>query len=401
MLPSHQMLDEEQAALMRRCVIAAAPKTLSADQLAGLELVCSGRDGLILLRTGGGKTLLWQLPALQGGGLTVVVVLSVALALDLKQSTDEIIAGTGLSCCYDERSENGEAVASAEVPPAASAPSAAEAAFARIARAALAPRLWRCETECIGCAPPPGKPCGKCYYKCGTCPNCIDDDASAAAEAVEAAAEGCGGGGGRRGGGDGRGRLAFEQKAVGGSQQPIAGLVCSGLSPCAGADRRRVAATAGTRAAVVWPAHRHRPRRRGQVLRRGECGELGGAGMRAAERAKSFVQMTKNPRNRFNRVERIDRRPVGRARRGRAACPPPRPARSRVGRTGVNFCAAGLFRTLGSTLHIEAREGKTARKKYSVRRRGLVSRLARDRPRVQLRTARAQRSCRTWPAHRM
>ena len=43
----HQMLDEEQAALMRRCVVAAAPKTLSADQLAGLELVCSGRDGLI------------------------------------------------------------------------------------------------------------------------------------------------------------------------------------------------------------------------------------------------------------------------------------------------------------------------------------------------------------------
>ena len=137
-------------------------------------------------------------PALQGGGLTVVVVPSVALALDLKASTDKIIAGTGLFCCYDERSENGEAVASAEVPPAASAPSAAEAAFARIARAALAPRPWRCETECTGCAPPPGKPRGKCYYKCGTCPNCIDDDASAAAEAAEAAAEGCGGGGGRQ-----------------------------------------------------------------------------------------------------------------------------------------------------------------------------------------------------------
>jgi hypothetical protein len=129
------MLDEEQAALMRRCVVAAAPKTLSADQLAGLELVCSGRDGLILLRTGGGKTLLWQLPALQGGGLTVVVVPSVALALDLKESTDKIIAGTGLFCCYDERSENGEAVASAEVPPAASAPSAAEAALRRWRRA--------------------------------------------------------------------------------------------------------------------------------------------------------------------------------------------------------------------------------------------------------------------------
>jgi hypothetical protein len=181
----HQMLDEEQAALMRRCVVAAAPKTLSADQLAGLELVCSGRDGLILLRTGGGKTLLWQLPALQGGGLTVVVVPSVALALDLKESTDKILAGTGLFCCYDERSENGEAVASAEVPPAASAPRPPPRQnFARIARAALAPRPWRCETECTGCAPPPGKPRGKCYYKCGTCPNCIDDDASAAAEAA-------------------------------------------------------------------------------------------------------------------------------------------------------------------------------------------------------------------------
>ena len=99
------MLDEEQAALMRRCVIAAAPKTLSADQLAGLELVCSGRDGLILLRTGGGKTLLWQLPALQGGGLNVVVVPSVALALDLKESTDKILAGTGLFCVHDVRSE--------------------------------------------------------------------------------------------------------------------------------------------------------------------------------------------------------------------------------------------------------------------------------------------------------
>ena len=46
----------------------------------------------------GGKTLLWQLPALQGGGLTVVVVPSVALALDLKESTDKILAGTGLFC---------------------------------------------------------------------------------------------------------------------------------------------------------------------------------------------------------------------------------------------------------------------------------------------------------------
>ena len=164
-------LDEAQAELRQRCVDA-TEKKLSADQLRGLELVCSGRDGLILIRTGGGKTLLWQLPALQGGGLTVVVVPSVALALDLKASTDELLAGTGTFCCYDERSENGEAAPSAEVPPATSAPSAAEAALARMARAALAPRPWRCETECTGCAPPLGKPRGKCYYKCGICRNC-------------------------------------------------------------------------------------------------------------------------------------------------------------------------------------------------------------------------------------
>ena len=164
-------LDQAQEELRRRCV-AATEKKLSADQLRGLELVCSGRDGLILIRTGGGKTLLWQLPALQGGGLTVVVVPSVALALDLKASTDELLAGTGTFCCYDERSETGEAVASAEVPPATSAPSAAEAALARMARAARAPRPWRCETECAGCAPPLGKPRGKCYFKCGSCHNC-------------------------------------------------------------------------------------------------------------------------------------------------------------------------------------------------------------------------------------
>jgi hypothetical protein len=171
LLPSHQMLDEEQAALMRRCVVAAAPKTLSADQLVGLELVCSGRDGLILLRTGGGKTLLWQLPALQGGALTVVVVPSVALALDLKESTDKILAGTGLFCVHDVRSEGnrGEAVAPPARVPSVAAPALAAQAVVRMEWAA---RPWRCETECAGCAPPPGRRQGKCYFKCGTCKNC-------------------------------------------------------------------------------------------------------------------------------------------------------------------------------------------------------------------------------------
>ena len=66
----HLDLNEEQVELFARCVAAAAPKTLSSDQRRGLELVCSGHDGLVLLRTGGGKTLIWQLPALVGGGLT-------------------------------------------------------------------------------------------------------------------------------------------------------------------------------------------------------------------------------------------------------------------------------------------------------------------------------------------
>jgi hypothetical protein len=167
LLPSHQMLDEEQAALMRRCVVAAAPKTLSADQLAGLELVCSGRDGLIILRTGGGKTLLWQLPALQGGGLNVVVVPSVALALDLKASTDKILAGTAFFCVHDVRSEGkrGEAVA-----PPARVPSVAAPALAAVGME-FAARLWRCETECASCTGQKAMRL-RCIFKCGTCKNC-------------------------------------------------------------------------------------------------------------------------------------------------------------------------------------------------------------------------------------
>jgi hypothetical protein len=161
------MLDEEQAALMRRCVVAAAPKTLSADQLAGLELVCSGRDGLIILRTGGGKTLLWQLPALQGGGLNVVVVPSVALALDLKASTDKILAGTAFFCVHDVRSEGkrGEAVA-----PPARVPSVAAPALAAVGME-FAARLWRCETECASCTGQKAMRL-RCIFKCGTCKNC-------------------------------------------------------------------------------------------------------------------------------------------------------------------------------------------------------------------------------------
>ena len=189
------MLDEEQAALLRRCVVAAAPKKLSDDQIRGLQLVCSGRDGLVLLRTGGGKTLLWQLPASLDGGLTIVVVPSVALALDLKESTDKFFAGKSLFCCHDLRSEGerGEAVESTTVPSAAAAPSAPQAAD-RIGMAwAAHARPWQCG-ECAGCT----SKRFRCTFKCGTCSNCTKkkgclerrerEDAWATAEATRAAA---------------------------------------------------------------------------------------------------------------------------------------------------------------------------------------------------------------------
>ena len=58
----------------------------------------------MLLRTGGGKSLLWQLPvkAERDGGLTVVVVPTKALELDLHESTERVLAGTGLLSVVDE-----------------------------------------------------------------------------------------------------------------------------------------------------------------------------------------------------------------------------------------------------------------------------------------------------------
>jgi hypothetical protein len=101
----------------------------------------------------------------------VVVVPSVALALDLKESTDKILAGTGLFCVHDVRSEGnrGEAVAPPARVPSVAAPALAAQAVVGMEWAA---RPWRCETECTGCAPPPGRRQGKCYFKCGTCKNC-------------------------------------------------------------------------------------------------------------------------------------------------------------------------------------------------------------------------------------
>ena len=96
--------------LFKACEAASPHRQLSSDQERGLRLVCGGGDGLVLIRTGGGKSLLWQLPAMQGDELTLVVVPTRALALDLKESCDNLLKGTGKYCVFDERSDGGERV---------------------------------------------------------------------------------------------------------------------------------------------------------------------------------------------------------------------------------------------------------------------------------------------------
>ena len=168
-------LETQHESLLQRCVQNSPHVELSEDQLSGLRIVCSGKDGLILIRTGGGKGLIWQLPLKveDGDGLTLVIVPTRALSYDLKESTDRVLDGSGRWCCLDERSDGGDAVASVAPAPTESE-AAADAAAARIGMAWTQHRsVWRCETECPGCAPPAGKRRAlKCSYKCGACSNC-------------------------------------------------------------------------------------------------------------------------------------------------------------------------------------------------------------------------------------
>ena len=62
-----------------------------------VELVLSGRDGVVLVPTGGGKTLTFVLPAVISDGITVVVVPTLSLMQDMHDRLHDICSVTSLS----------------------------------------------------------------------------------------------------------------------------------------------------------------------------------------------------------------------------------------------------------------------------------------------------------------
>jgi ATP-dependent DNA helicase RecQ len=88
-----------------------------AGQREAIEAVLEGRDGLVIMPTGSGKSLIYQLPALLLPGLTVVVSPLIALMKDQTDKMDElgVDARTINSSLTDrERSEQAEAVEAGE-----------------------------------------------------------------------------------------------------------------------------------------------------------------------------------------------------------------------------------------------------------------------------------------------
>ena len=77
-------------------------------QSAIIERICNGDDALVLMPTGGGKSLCYQLPALLLDGLTVVVSPLIALMQDQVASLEELgvsAAALNSSLSHDEQRE--------------------------------------------------------------------------------------------------------------------------------------------------------------------------------------------------------------------------------------------------------------------------------------------------------
>ena len=82
-----------------------------------IETVLEGRDCLVVMPTGGGKSLCYQVPALVMGGLTVVVSPLISL---MKDQVDQLLANGVAAACLNstqsrEQQQDEEHVASREI----------------------------------------------------------------------------------------------------------------------------------------------------------------------------------------------------------------------------------------------------------------------------------------------
>ena len=78
MRPSYGTLEEARATLLARF----GYPDFRPPQIRAVQAVLSGRDALIVLPTGGGKSLCFQVPALVRTGLTIVVSPLISLMKD-------------------------------------------------------------------------------------------------------------------------------------------------------------------------------------------------------------------------------------------------------------------------------------------------------------------------------